>query len=101
MIVHPDHIKEAEVIFQDLHLNIVTGHRFLGGFIGSYDDIQSWLMAKIDTWVQSVKKLSNVAKMEPHAAFIALSKSVQNEWLFVQRVVADSAFAFIPLQEVT
>ena len=41
-----------------------------------------------------------MAKLEPHAAFIALSKSIQNEWLYVQRVVADSEYAFIPLQQI-
>ena len=51
-------------------------------------------------WTQSVKKLSDAAKLEPHAAFIALSKSIQNEWLYVQRVVADSEYAFIPLQQI-
>ena len=57
-------------------------------------------MSKIDNWSQSVKKLSDAAKLEPHAAFIVLSKSIQNEWLYVQRVVADSEYAFIPLQEI-
>ena len=41
-----------------------------------------------------------MAKLEPHAAFIALSKSIQNEWLYVQRVVVDSEYAFIPLQQI-
>ena len=29
-----------------------------------------------------------------------MSKSIQNEWLYVQRVVADSEYAFIPLQQI-
>jgi len=82
----------------NIHVKIVTGHRFLDGFIGSSEDIQSWIghVSKIDKWTQSVKKLSDAAKLEPHAAFVALSKSIQNEWLYVQRVVADSEYAFIP-----
>ena len=58
------------------------------------------LGSKIDKWTQSVKKLSDAAKLEPHAAFVTLSKSIQNEWLYVQRVVADSEYAFIPLKEI-
>jgi hypothetical protein len=46
-----------------------------------------------------VKKLSHVASVEPQAAFVALSKSVQNEWLFVQRVVANSENTFSALSD--
>ena len=77
LVVHPDFLDEAETIFSDLHVKIVTGQRFLGGFIGSSEDIQqSWLASKLNKWTQSVKKLSDAAKLEPHAAFVALSKSI-------------------------
>ena len=34
LVVHADFIDEAKLIFADLNVNIVTGQRFLGGFIG-------------------------------------------------------------------
>jgi len=41
-------------------------------------------------------KLSYVAKKDPHAAFVALSKSLQNEWSFIQRVVQGDDDSFSP-----
>ena len=99
LVISPEFFDEAEHIFKDLGVKIVTGQRFLGGFIGLASDTESWLDEKIRSWVSAVEKLSKVAVDEPQAAFVALSKSVQNEWLFIQRVVAQSESAFSPLSD--
>ena len=96
MVVSPEFFNEAEHIFKDLGVKIVTGQR---GFIGLASDTESWLHEKIISWVSAVEKISKVAVDEPQAAFVALSKSVQNEWLFIQRVVAQSESAFSPLSD--
>ena len=44
-------------------------------------------------------KLSYVAKKDPHAAFVELSKSLQNEWSFIQRVVQGDDDSFLSLKE--
>jgi len=99
LVVSPEFFDEAEHIFKDFGVKIVTGQRFLGGFIGLASDTESWLHEKIISWVSAVEKLSKVAVDEPQAAFVALSKSVQNEWLFIQRVVAQSESTFSPLSD--
>ena len=99
IIVHPDFILQANDIFRDLGIKVVTGQRFLGGYIGTASDVECWLENKIASWVAAVEKLSNVAVHEPQAAFVALSKSVQNEWLFIQRVISDSHLAFTSLSD--
>jgi len=53
----------------------------------------------VQTVANAVKNLSNVALSEPQAAFIALSKSLQNKWLFIQRVIANSDIVFSPLKD--
>ena len=65
----------------------MTGHRLLGGFIGSESEKSSWVLKKIDAWTQYIQKISKVAKYDPQSAFIAVSKSLQNEWSFIQRVI--------------
>ena len=47
LVVQPDYIDTAREIFKDLKLNIVSGKRFLGGFIGSSDDTVQWLNDQI------------------------------------------------------
>ena len=61
----------------------MTGHRFLGGFIGNEEDVNDWVTQKVNMWVKSVQKLALLAQHEPQASFVALAKSLQYEWTFV------------------
>ena len=79
-------------------MNIVTSHRFLGGFIGNENDVNDWISKKVDVWVKSVEKLSAVAQQEPQSAYIAFTKSLQCEWTFIQRVMLDTQYHFSPLR---
>ena len=97
LVIHPDHFEKAQEFFQDLNLNIVTGHRFLGGFIGSSEDKLKWLKERVQGWVQSVKKLSPAAQQQPQAAYVAFTRCHQNEWTFIERVVDGDAGSFSPL----
>ena len=58
LIVAPQFVEEAREFFKEFGLQVVTGHRLLGGFIGSSSEKSAWLQKKIDFWVQSVQKLS-------------------------------------------
>lgn len=35
LVVKPGNEEEAKQIFRDLHVNVVTSHGFLGGFLGT------------------------------------------------------------------
>ena len=99
LIVAPQFVEQAKIDFQEFGVEVLTGHRILGGFVGSQEDKSDWLKKKTNTWVHSVMKLSYVAKKDPHAAFVALSKSLQNEWSFIQRVVQGDDDSFLSLKE--
>ena len=43
--------------------------------------------------------MGNVAAHHPQGSFVALTKSLQGEWTFCQRVIEDSDSYFIPLRE--
>jgi len=47
-----------------------------------------------------VLKLSKIAKKQPQATFAALTKSLQCEWQFLQRVVSGCGDLFAPLDVV-
>ncbi|KAL5467466.1 hypothetical protein EMCRGX_G031692 [Ephydatia muelleri] len=53
---------------------------------------------KVEYWTECVTKVSKAAVRAPQAAFSTMTKSLQCEWEFVQRVVPDCAETFIPLQ---
>ena len=39
--------NEAAAIFGDLGIQVVIGHRFFGGFIGSYSERDEYIMSKV------------------------------------------------------
>ena len=100
LIVAPDFLEKAHEAFHNIGVQIVTGHRVLGGFIGSDSEKETWLEKKLNFWTNAVQKLSQVGKQDPHAAFIAMSKSLQNEWNYMQRVVCAKEETFLTLKEV-
>ena len=86
--------EAAKALFQPLGISMVRGHRFLGGFIGDNDSTSQYVESKIKEWIASIITLSKAAEMYPQAAFAALSKSLQFEWTYLQRVVLDCGAAF-------
>ena len=97
LVVSPNFVEKAKQLFSPYGINIVEGHRVLGGFVGSKSEGINWVNTKICSWDKTLKILSEVAKKQPHAAYIAVSKAMQNEWNFLQRIFPDSAEWFSPL----
>ena len=100
LVVHPDFVEEAKEMFKDLKVIVVTGQKFLGGFIGGLSDLTEWMEKKVEIWANSVKKLTEVAKQQPQSACVAFTKSLQCEWTYVQRVISNSGEFFSPLKSV-
>jgi len=46
LVVHPNLLDEAKLLFKDIQINIVTGHWFRGGYVGSAADCQDWCRKK-------------------------------------------------------
>jgi hypothetical protein len=83
-----------------LDINYSRGQRYLGGFIGSAEKKGEWLVGMVDKWAAAVVTLSTVAERYPQTAYAGFTFCLQNEWQYVQRVVADTAPFFSSLEEV-
>ena len=79
VVVAPSRLSLAREVFGDLGVRVVTGHRFLGGFIGDSGDRQNFVLQKVLQWSGHVRTLAAVASSQPQAAFAALTKSLQSE----------------------
>ena len=97
LIVDADHEAKAKSMFQHLGIKVVNGYRFLGGFIGDHESTKQFLDNKITGWVNNLLKLSIAAESQPQAAFAALSKSMQFEWFYLQRILPSCEEAFTPI----
>ena len=61
--------------------------------------VDAYVVQKVRIWVDCVQRLSDVAKVQPQAAHAAVSRSLQFEWSFLQRVIPNCATAFVPLRD--
>ena len=78
---------------------MTRGHAYLGGFIGNAATKDEWLNEKITTWTAAVETLSKIATRWPQTAYAGFTFCLQNEWQYVQRVVADVGASFEPLEK--
>ena len=80
-------------------IRVVTGHRYLGGFIGDAAAEGEWIKEKVQGWTELVSLLAGVAHKHPQSAYAGLQKSLQQELAFVQRVTPGVGEAFGPVEE--
>ena len=99
VVVASKYVEIAKSTFQNGGVKVVTGHRFLGGVVGENEYCEQFVREKVDVWVDCVDKLSQLLSWHPQAAFASLTKSLQCEWDFLQRVVPDFTDAFTPLNK--
>ena len=57
LVVKPEFQAEAEILFGDLHIEIVFSSHFLGGCFGSEDGVKDYVKRKVDNWVKYVHHL--------------------------------------------
>jgi len=85
-------------LLQKFEFQFVLGSRYLGGYIGSHDTMADWITPRIDKWCAGVRLLAQAARRYPQSAFAGLTKSLQAEWQYLQRVTPDVAPFFEPLE---
>ena len=99
LIVKPQSVEAAKAKFQHLGFQVVTGARYLGGFIGTEESKMEWVRGKVEKWAEHVRSLSVVARSSPHCAFVGLQKSLQSEWIHLQRVTGGIDDKFMPIED--
>lgn len=85
-------------MFCPLGVQVVTGHRYLGGFIGSNDGLQRFISEKVHKWVNHVKLFADIASTQPQLAYAAFTRSLQHEWIFLLRVLPQCHNVFQDLE---
>ena len=91
-------LERASDLFHDLGVRVVTGSRFLGGFVGEQSLVADFVSNKVRVWCKCLQSLSDVAICEPQASFAALARSLQLEWNHTQQVIPECGTLFAPLQ---
>ena len=93
-LVSESPISRASDMFHNTGINVVTSCRFLGGCIGDEDGVNSFVTSKVNCWSHHVELLSSIAKNQPQVGYITLTKSLQQEFIFLQKVTVNCAHLF-------
>ena len=99
LVVHPSFVDTAESVFGDMGIRVVTGCRYLGGYVGDNSGKLEYISDRVERWARCVGRVAEAAVHQPQASYVAMVKSIQAEWSFFQRVVPDCAEGFVALRD--
>ena len=90
LIVKEQYSQYAAEVFAGTGIQITTeGQRHLGAVIGSPTFKDKYVTEKIDGWIDELKVLEKIAKVEPHVAFAAYIFGFQHKYTYVMRTIPD------------
>jgi len=91
--------KEAKRVFGD-EVNITTaGHHHLGAVIASQEYKDQYCEERVRVWKEEIERLSEIAKSQPHAAYIAFTKGYKSKFTHFMRTISFEDYVE-PIQEV-
>ena len=100
LIVKPEKELIAKKLFEGTNLKItVTGQRHLGAVIGSNTDKERYVKEKVTEWIKEVRKLSEIAKTEPQAAYTAFTFGLKHKWNYILRTIPGITELLQPLED--
>ena len=101
LVTKQEHHDEASRVFADSGINITPkGRPCLGAAIGSQEYITEYVSSKVEVWSSSISILSEIAKLQPHAAFSALTHGLLSKWTHLCRVQPNISHLLVPLDNV-
>ena len=88
LLVKTNYLDAAKLIFANSGLNITSeGRKHLGASIGSEAFKTQFVDEAVTEWVNEINKLSEIALMEPHAAYTAFIHGVRHKHTYMMRTI--------------
>ena len=99
LVVDERDLPEARRLFEPLGVNITCSRHLLGGHVGSSEGRSAYVEEKVKEWVEHLAQLSAAAVRLPQDAYAAVTKSLSQEWNYIQRVIPECGPALSPLEK--
>ena len=100
IIVKKKKLEEAQALFRNSGVKVTTdANRYLGSAFGSKASLQDMLRREVRNWLGTMKKLSDIANIQPHAAFAAFVHGICNQWSYLIRNTPDPEDLLYPFEE--
>ena len=88
LIVKEQHLQDATATFANTGIQVTTeGRRQLGAVIGSVSFKDKYVNTLIDQWICQVNRLSEIAKIEPHAAYTAFTHGLKHRYTYAMSTI--------------
>ena len=101
LIVKPERLDEAKQQFAGTGVSItVEGKRHLGAALGSRAFTEAYITEKVESWSRCVRRLVNIAKTHPHAAYAAFTHGLCSKWTYFVRTIPAISSLLEPLEDI-
>ena len=94
-----EYIEIANETFQDYNIKITDGHRHRGAAVGSNENKEEFVIAKVSEWVKQLEVLTNFACPEPHAAFSGFIHRLRHRYTYFMRTNPGISHLLKPLDD--
>ena len=99
LLIKPEHHDSNDCLFHGRNLSIASdGIWELGAPIGNNEFVTNWVKCKVQSWVDEITCLSNIALSQPQSAFSALTHGGKNHWTFVRRTCPNIDSPLLPIE---
>ena len=101
LIVKPEYMDEAKELFSGRGVNITAqGHeRYLGTPIGTRHFIEQVVKTKVESWIEELRELTELAKQEPQLAYSAYTFGLCKRWMYLMRTTPNISELLLPLEQ--
>ena len=91
----------ATSIFAGTGVNFTSdGRPYLGAAVGSIEYVEGYVRAKVNSWVTLLRNLSLIAKIQPHAAYSALTHGLLSKWTYLCHTIPNIGDLLKPLDHI-
>ncbi len=96
----PKFEENETALFERTNIHITTGGtRHLGAVIGSKECRDDFVIKKVNTWVNDIKTMADIATTQPHAVYSAMVHGGLSRWLFIAKTIPDIEDLMQPLED--
>ena len=97
----PQLLNEAQAAFEATGIKLTCeGKRHLGASIGSNDFKSKYIGEKVTDWLTELRRLTEYAKTEPHAAYAIFCRGFIHKFTYFMRTIEGISDHLKPLDEV-
>ena len=94
------YIEIANETFQDYNIKITTdGHGLRGAVVGSNENKEEFVIAKVSEWVKQLEVLTNFACPETHAAVSGFVHGLRHRYAYFMRTIPGISLLLKPLDD--